>query len=96
MNFLLIFISPIRAPADVARGEVFVRGSLLDQNFNLLFVVALVGCKLFVLSDSLLIFGRLVGVVELETSQLILDTLDYDFCDLVKLILADVFLFVLH
>lgn len=73
-----------------------MRGSLLDQNVNLLFVVALVGCKLFVLSNSLLIFGRLVWVVELKTSQLILDTLDYDFCDLVELVLADVFLFILH
>lgn len=44
----------------------------------------------------MLVFGRFVGVVELKTSELILDTLDDDFSDLVEFILTDVFFFVLH
>ena len=62
----------------------------------MLFVVALVVGTLLVLRDALLIFCWFVGVVEFKPSQLVLDALNHNLSNLIQLILANVFLLVLH
>jgi len=74
-----------------------VVGCLLNQDVYLFLVVALVACAQLVLGNTRLVLTWLVRVVEFKSSQLILDALNYNFGNLVQLIVAQVFFsFILH
>ena len=94
--------SPVRAPAHVARGEVFVACSLLDEDIDLLLEVLLIedGTNADLLAHLVwrllhallwVNLGLLVRIVELEATKLVLNALDDDFGNLVQLVAAGIF-----
>ena len=90
-----MYDSPVGTPSDVAGCQILVTCSLLDKDVHLLLVVALeVDLLLSVL--VVLILLALDGVVELKTSELVLNAL-YDFLsDQVELITSNVFFIFFH
>ena len=75
-----------------------MRHGLFDKDVDLLLVVTLLVLVLFVrvLSHSVFSFACFVWVVELVTSEFVLNTLDNNFCNLIEFVLSEIFIFFLH